>query len=335
MNSRIRPVAFNRKTVWLCIAGTSATLALLLASNLAAQAPPPPRPEPRPPGVPEGPAPAPVETPRDAADTKIVTGKVVRAAGGQLVIQASVTDDDRVVVHQRTFDVTTDTAIMVNKRPTTLGTLLPGDLVRVTVPKRDPLLALEITAARMVPDDAGAGTFRRDTTDRGPRREETQEIAIRDSGSPRDVIWHGKVFVAPLMPDSPAARAGFRPGDMVLFVDQDQALSTDAGGIVRGLRIIETDSRSGFVIDRPDRVRRSREGRAVPHSPAGDRQRRDPNQKRGDDEGGRDDGDVRQQGEEVTRDERHRGLDSQDTREARREPDVRRQAAQFRGTRRQ
>lgn len=119
--------------------------------------------------------------------------------------------------NRHSHQITQQTKVTLNGRPATLQDLKPGDPIRVTV--NDKNVALTIEATRREDDRVGRNqprTFRQ--PDDGAAERDTPQarvfLGVRIQRSPTT-----GVYVADVMPGSPAAQAGIQRGEYILSID--------------------------------------------------------------------------------------------------------------------
>ena len=151
-------------------------------------------------------------------------------------------DEDRLTVvladtKEQTFQVHDQTRIVLDGKRAELTDLRPTDAVKISadIGHRDRADVIVVARADRVVDESAHSTEPVNPSARSAAR-------LAQSGQ----LWQGKLFVAPLAPDCAAALAGLRPGDIILLVEPDAALDSDAA--LQGLRILPTASNPAIVL---------------------------------------------------------------------------------------
>jgi hypothetical protein len=161
---------------------------------------------------------------------------------------ASIEDNEMTVLlpdkKEETFAIHDKTEIVLNGKPAVLSELRPTDAVKILcdVGHRDRADVIVVARADGVVEESATTTETLDTP--GARRNGSQH-QTQQSGN--QMLQQGKLFVAPLAPNSAAAQAGLRPGDIILLVEADAALDADAA--LMGLQMQPMLNTPAIVLD--------------------------------------------------------------------------------------
>lgn len=181
--------------------------------------------------------------PTDLTEPDTIVGTLVEVGDNVLVLKA---DDEEGEPRDIRIGLRETTTLEINDERAEWGELQPGDTIRV-LPHEDAMgVAQSVSVARVQShsDDADEQALRNRVED--AREGDVHDRRRRlDRNDGEHVLTRGNVYVVELPAASAAARAGFRPGDVVIFAAEG---ARDAD-LLRGLTVQRTRLGASFVID--------------------------------------------------------------------------------------
>lgn len=188
--------------------------------------------------------------PEDINPTKTIVGRLEEIGEGFLVVRTTVPDEEGVGTESDVrVPFRAETTFELDGKSLAWRELQPGDAVKIVPFDDAPGVAQRVSAARTrLPGDRETDAEDEALENRAEqareRLVERRERGLRAASGERALI-QGGVFVIELPPESAAARAGFRPGDVVIFTQP----GLRDPEVLQGLTVRGTNLRSRFIID--------------------------------------------------------------------------------------
>lgn len=193
--------------------------------------------------------------PNPAAEPKTVVGKMVQVTRSAIVVESNSASAKQVTADRGRvrMAVTEETEVFLDDESVDLTSLREGDIVRIVPAEGRPGVAARITAARPKSKDADeseAVERRAELADERLAADRRSDSRLdRQRGTSGRELSAGRVFVVELPAGSAAARAGFRPGDVVVFAN----VGAEDARVFDGLKVRTTGREAAFVIGRSPR----------------------------------------------------------------------------------